>query len=598
MPAICDKKILITGGLGFIGTNVAARFFANNKVLVIDDASRQGVENNLAYLQSLGVPFRKIDISNFKELRAAFQEFSPEIIVHMAAQVAVTLSVENPAYDFRCNVIGTLNLLELARHQQEKPFLIFASTNKVYGTAKSHEISLQNQRYGIKNTFGLDEETPLSFETPYGCSKGSADQYVLDYYRTYQIPTVVLRQSCIYGPHQFGLEDQGWVAWFCILAHFGRPITIYGDGYQVRDVLYIDDLLNVIEKCMVQRDSIKGQVFNIGGGPGNTLTPHDLVEMLKKINGKPITVEYKDWRPRDQKVYISDIRKAQQLLGWAPKISPEMGVRKYLDWIHSQKEPITLFHEEQIHKRKYQVSIVIPARNEAACLEAVLDEINVVLATSSYRYEVIVVNDRSSDRTVEIAQQYPFVKVIDSVYPPGKGGALRSGFDVAQGEYLLMMDADFSHNAADIPSLVEEVMRHKGLVLGSRITGGSEEYTRVRAFGNIIFTWFFGFVHGRYLSDALNGFKIFHRDIYQAFIYSASGFEIEIELLANTLRCNRTITEVPSRERMRLDGRLKSSVVRDGMRFLLRIIMEKFRKPQLRHKQDTALDRNIPIKAN
>lgn len=586
MSNVTNKRILVTGGLGFIGTNVASHFAPRNQVLVVDDASRQGVENNLAFLQSQNIDNRKIDISNLRELRRVFSEFSPQIIVHMAAQVAVTLSIENPAHDFRSNVQGTLNLLELSRQQKHKPFVIYASTNKVYGSGGSQDVFLRGERYAIPDFLGFDEQTPLCFETPYGCSKGSADQYVIDYFRTFQVPTVVLRQSCIYGPHQFGLEDQGWLAWFCILAHFAQPITIYGDGYQVRDVLYIEDLLQVIERCMDMQDRVMGQVFNIGGGPDNTLTPHELVEMLKTLTGKPVRVQYQDWRLRDQKVYVSDIHKAREILGWAPKISPQQGVQKYLDWLHTQKEPMTLFHQQQIHKKKYDASIVIPARNEAKCLNAVLDEINVVLATSSYKLEVIVVNDRSTDATPDIARAYPFVKLVDSVYPPGKGGALRSGFDKAQGNYILMMDADFSHDARDIPALIEEVQRHKGLVVGSRIWGGSEEYTRVRAFGNIIFTWFFGFMHGRYLSDALNGFKIFHRDIYQSFVYNSHGFEIEIELLTNTLRMNREITEISSRERMRLDGQLKSSVIRDGFRFLWRIIKEKFRNAQTRQPQN------------
>ena len=226
------------------------------------------------------------------------------------------------------------------------------------------------------------------------------------------------------------------------------------------------------------------------------------------------------------------------------------------------------------------MSIVIPARNEEECLVSVLDEVSLILESSQYNYEVIVVDDHSTDRTPEIAKEYSFVKLIENKNQPGKGLALRAGFDVADGTYIAMMDADFSHDATDLPNLVDEVIRHKGLIIASRITGGSEEYTRFRGFGNVILTWFFGFVHGRYLSDVLNGFKIFHRDIYFEFIYSSSNFEIEIELVVNAPRLNRQVIEAPSRERQRLAGKMKSSILKHGPRFFWRIVFELFRNPR------------------
>ena len=229
------------------------------------------------------------------------------------------------------------------------------------------------------------------------------------------------------------------------------------------------------------------------------------------------------------------------------------------------------------------LSIVIPARNEEASLPLVLNEIKQVLPLLPSATEVIVVNDRSTDQTAAVAQGYSFVKIINNVFNSGKGAALRSGFEEARGEYIVMMDADFSHKAADLPDLFREVGRHRGLVVGSRISGGSEEYTRVRAFGNIVLTMFFGLVHRRYLSDALNGFKIFHRDVYRNFEYTSDAFEIEIELLVNTLRLNRLITEYPSHERSRAGGKLKSSVVKHGTLFMTRIIYEKFRKVKTRN---------------
>lgn len=581
-----DKKILITGGLGFIGFNAACYFAKNNRVCVVDDCSRIGVENNIELLDKFNIEFHHVDIARFRELKDVYFSFQPDVILHMAAQVAVTLSIENPYRDFRTNLQGSFNLLELARTASRKPIFLYASTNKVYG-GSIDEFALKGGRYvSTRYPNGYSEESQLSFETPYGCSKGAADQYVIDYFKTYDIPSVVFRQSCIYGPHQYGMEDQGWVAWFAICSVFNNPLTIFGDGCQVRDVLYVDDLIELYEQSILNIDSVKGHAFNVGGGPAFTLSLNELVRMLEEKRGGSLDISYADWRLGDQKVYISDIRKVEALLGWKSKTSPVEGIKKLLEWIVSERARIRRVWEKQKNlKNQFGVSVVIPARNEEACLPAVLSEISLYLQSSSDNMEVIVVNDRSTDRTVEIAKQYPFVKAIDNKYGPGKGAALRSGFDAAKGTYIAMMDADFSHDIADLRYMFDEVKRHKGLVIGSRLIGGSEEYTRVRAFGNVILTWLFGFVHGRYLSDALNGFKVFHRDVYTQFQYTAQAYEIEIELLVNTLRLKRQISEVPSRERARMGGRVKSSIVRHGTLFMLRIFWEALRKPQERSPQ-------------
>ena len=229
------------------------------------------------------------------------------------------------------------------------------------------------------------------------------------------------------------------------------------------------------------------------------------------------------------------------------------------------------------------LSIVIPARNEEESLPLVLDEVGKALKQLPEPCEVIVVNDRSTDNTEIVVKRYPFARLVNNPYTSGKGAALRAGFEAAAGEYIAMMDADFSHNAMDIPALLQEAKKHRGLVVGSRIYGGSDEYTRVRAFGNVLLTWFFGFVHGRYLSDALNGFKVFHRDVYHNYVYTSQNFEIEIELLTNALRLQRRISEYPSHERCRSGGKMKSSVVKHGTLFMTRIIFEKFRKLEVRH---------------
>ncbi len=590
---LADKKILVTGGLGFIGFNAVCHFAKNNQIHIVDDWSRIGVEAHLPQLKKMGVGFSRVDISHFKEFREVFFSFKPDIVIHMAAQVAVTASIKNPVRDFRSNLQGSINLLELARHSQKKPIILYASTNKVYGNI-NNEVFLKNGRYTLKNPYGFSEATTLSFETPYGCSKGAAEQYFIDYYRSYHIPSVIFRQSCIYGPFQFGMEDQGWLAWFVICSLFNKTITIFGDGNQVRDVLYIDDLLDLYEKSIIDIDKVKGEVFNIGGGPDFTLSLKELIEILEGKNKKEIPIVFDDWRLGDQKVYISDIRKAEQLLGWRPKVSPQEGVHRLIEWMRKEKALIfDIYEKQQALKRRCDVSVVIPARNEESNLGTVLDEVDIFMSSSPFSYEVIVVDDRSTDKTAAVAKRYPFVKLIKNGNPPGKGGALRSGFEIAQGKYIAMMDADFSHDASDLPLMIEEVKRHQGLVIGSRITGGSQEYTRVRAFGNIILTWLFGFVHGRYLSDALNGFKVFHRDIYTEFEYSSSGYEIEIELLVNTLRLNRPITEIPSRERARLSGKAKSLVIKDGTRFSFRIIKERFRKAVRRERKSALVGNSL-----
>jgi len=362
------KKILVTGGLGFIGFNAACYFAKNNKVHVIDDCSRIGVEANIERLNELDIDYSHVDIAQLKELRKVFYYFQPDVVIHMAAQVAVTLSIDNPLRDFRANLQGSFNLLELARTSHHKPAIIYASTNKVYG-GKIEDVTLQNGRYVSSNENGYSEKSILSFETPYGCSKGAADQYFIDYCRTYDIPTVVFRQSCIYGPNQFGMEDQGWVAWFAICSIFDKPLTIFGDGNQVRDVLYVDDLVRLYEKAILDIDNIKGEAFNIGGGPSNTLSLNELINSLNEKTGKNLKVSFDDWRLGDQKVYISDIRKAECLLGWKPTINPDQGVTRLLEWIEKERDYVSNVREkQQALKQECDVSIVIPAKNEEACI--------------------------------------------------------------------------------------------------------------------------------------------------------------------------------------------------------------------------------------
>lgn len=300
---IKNKRILVTGAVGFIGTNLVDRYASENKVIGIDNMSRAGNMSNLIHLRRKHIfDFRKADITTFD-----FNELPDvDIIFHEAAQVGVGGSIADPVNDLNQNIFGTIKILEWARHMKKKPIVIFASTNKVYG-----ELAVDEP---------VSETTPLDFHTPYGVSKGSADQYMLDYYRIYKVPTLVFRQSCIYGPRQLGKEEQGWVAWFLIADRTNQPITIFGDGNQVRDVLHVDDLMDAYEIAIKKKQW--GEAFNTGGGPDNVLS---LNELVKKADIQT-SIYFDDWRPADQKYYVSDITKLKKL-GWKPKIDVDKGIQ-------------------------------------------------------------------------------------------------------------------------------------------------------------------------------------------------------------------------------------------------------------------------------
>lgn len=328
-------KLLITGGCGFIGTNFADYFSKKGwEVTVLDNLSRRGTEENLKWLQTThpAIRFVKADVRTDNTiLEEEVQKH--DAVFHLAAQVAVTTSVANPREDFEINVVGTLNLLEAIRTTKANPVLIYASTNKVYGGMEDIVVVDDGARYKYRDLpEGIREDRLLDFHSPYGCSKGTADQYVRDYARIYGLRTIVFRQSCIYGPRQYGVEDQGWIAWFTIAALLQKNITIYGDGKQVRDVLYVEDLARAYELGVENIAKVSSQVFNIGGGPDKALAIKEIFPMLEKFIGRKIPLQSSDWRPGDQPVYISNIDKAKQVLGWEPKVAPAEGVTKLFDW--------------------------------------------------------------------------------------------------------------------------------------------------------------------------------------------------------------------------------------------------------------------------
>jgi len=332
---------MVTGGAGFIGSNLTHRLLAQgHEVTVYDNLARRGTEKNVAWLRkNHGDRFGLVqaDVRDYASVVQALEGF--EIVYHLAAQVAVTWSVADPREDFEINALGTLNVLEASRRSKESPIVLFTSTNKVYGGMDEVEITEHEKRYGYASLpKGVSEAQPLDFHSPYGCSKGAADQYVRDYARIYGLRTVVMRMSCIYGPRQFGIEDQGWVAHFLISSVLGRPITIYGDGKQVRDILYIDDLLRAFEQAVDRIDVTAGQVYNMGGGPENTISVWtEFREVLTELLGHDIDANYDDWRPGDQLVYISDPTKARRALDWEPTTSVRVGIEKLFRWVVENK---------------------------------------------------------------------------------------------------------------------------------------------------------------------------------------------------------------------------------------------------------------------
>jgi CDP-paratose 2-epimerase len=336
-------RIVITGGAGFIGCNLAeACIRAGHQVTIFDNLSRRGSQANLAWLRvSSGDGFRFIqgDIRDYPAILAAAA--GQEAVYHLAAQTAVTTSVTDPRPDFEINALGTFNVLEAARHAGYDPVFIYSSTNKVYGGMEDAPATELATRYVLEAyPNGVSEERPLDFHSPYGCSKGAADQYVRDYARIYGLRSVVFRQSCIHGQRQMGVEDQGWVAWFVIAAVYGKPITIYGNGKQVRDLLHVDDLIRAFQMATERIDVTKGQVYNLGGGPANTLSIWaEFGPLLKELTGREVVpAAWRDWRPGDQPVFVADVSKARREFGWAPQVSVRDGIARLVEWVRANPE--------------------------------------------------------------------------------------------------------------------------------------------------------------------------------------------------------------------------------------------------------------------
>jgi CDP-paratose 2-epimerase len=336
------RPVLITGGCGFIGCNLVDRLAAEGtNVLVLDNFVRAGVRENAQWLKSRHGELVRISVCDIRDpIRVIDAVRESRAVLHLAAQVAVTSSVENPLDDFEINARGTINVLEAIRLHNPQAPLIFASTNKVYGRLiDDAEIKRAERRYvptDDRLAAGITESTPLDFYSPYGCSKGSADQYVRDYARVFGLRAAVMRMSCVYGPRQFGNEDQGWIAHFVLSALRGERLTIYGDGYQVRDALFVSDAVEAWIAVLRNMERTRGCTFNLGGGLANSISLLELIELVSRLTGASIDYDFADWRPGDQPWYVTDISALASTVGWKPRVNLESGLVRLQEWLRTR----------------------------------------------------------------------------------------------------------------------------------------------------------------------------------------------------------------------------------------------------------------------
>jgi CDP-paratose 2-epimerase len=335
-------RYLITGGCGFLGSNLSSEVLRRGEELFIfDNLARQGSSQNLEWLKTLGqFTFFHGDIRINNDIERVIQDTKPDVVFHLAGQVAMTTSLQNPRCDFEINALGSLNLLEAIRKHAPDAIVIYSSTNKVYGDLENYEYIETATRYeAIGIDLGFDENVALDFRSPYGCSKGAADQYMLDYARNFGLKTVVFRHSSIFGGRQFSTYDQGWIGWFvgqALLAQRGKlikPITISGDGKQVRDVLFASDLIDCYFSAITSVKNCAGKAFNIGGGMTNSLSLLELFSMLEQELNVKLTYQQLPWRLNDQKVFVADIRRAKREFNWQPKVDKKTGLQRMIQWV-------------------------------------------------------------------------------------------------------------------------------------------------------------------------------------------------------------------------------------------------------------------------
>ena len=347
------RTVVVFGGAGFIGSNLVHHLLTETdvRVRVFDNLARAGVKHNLKWLERAAERGRlEIIVGNVcdaEKVARAVQDATE--VYHFAAQVAVTTSLQNPREDFETNLLGTFNVLEGIRAAGNKPFLLFTSTNKVYGNMPDREVELAAERYAYANGItGIGEDQPLDFHSPYGCSKGAADQYVRDYARIFQIPAVVFRMSCIAGKRQFGNEDQGWVAHFLYRALADGELTIYGDGRQVRDVLYVDDLIRAFEAVRHHKSLTAGQIYNVGGGPSNTVSLLELIAKIEALTKRKVRYTFSAARPGDQTIYVSDVSKIQRDAAWSPNTTVDQTLAHIYDFWSKNRRAVQEIAAENV----------------------------------------------------------------------------------------------------------------------------------------------------------------------------------------------------------------------------------------------------------
>lgn len=341
-PAGPAQRVLVTGGAGFIGANLTDRLVRRgHDVTILDNLSRKGTEKNVAWLRGLHGENFTLTVGDIRDAAACDRAVrAAEVVYHLAGQTAVTTSIADPRLDFEVNALGALNVLEAARGAGHDPIVLYSSTNKVYGGMEDLTVDATPTGYALRDfPRGVDESRPLDFHSPYGCSKGAADQYVRDYARIYGLPTIVFRQSCIYGPRQMGVEDQGWLAWFIIALATGSPMTIFGDGKQVRDLLFIDDLVDAFEMAVARIDVTRGEVYNIGGGADRAISIWwEFKPLLERALGRAVPdPAFAAMRPGDQPIFIADTAKAARDFGWSPSVSPEEGIACLAVWVDANR---------------------------------------------------------------------------------------------------------------------------------------------------------------------------------------------------------------------------------------------------------------------
>lgn len=336
-------KWIVTGGAGFIGTNAVLKLVElGHQVLVVDSLQRLGSETNARLLASKGVTIHRIPIGDFPAITQIFRsQPDTDVVLHLAAQVAVTTSIQNPRSDFEINALGTFNVCEAVRQALPEALLINASTNKVYGGLEHLKVIEKEDRYAYESMpNGVSSKECLDFHSPYGCSKGAGDQYVRDYSRIYGLATVNFRQSCVYGPYQYGIEDQGWLAWFAICGLLDKSITLFGDGKQVRDILFVEDLVDCYLKAAANREAVSGRCYNVGGGPTHCISLLQGLEILEEVLGKKIPRSFAEWRPGDQRVFVADVREAFDEFGWQPTTSVKDGMTRMAHWCRDNLDSI------------------------------------------------------------------------------------------------------------------------------------------------------------------------------------------------------------------------------------------------------------------